>query len=182
MNALAAYGLVAHALIIGALFTLLPLGDLRPKIALAATTLSLLIGIAPGLHGLFGIPSVSLLLLALLQLANHTPSSFTVRPASGVLLFALIFYPMAHGFGPFDPYPLGYQPWAIIIALMPVAVALWWRRKPMGILILAGDLAAYATGVFPNFWDVLIDPLLVLLALAIVGRHLAIRFIASRRR
>lgn len=181
MNALAAYGLIAQALVFGALAALLPLGEFRPRVGLAATTLALLIGIAPGLHGMFGMPSVTLLQLAVLQLAGK-PSPFTWRPAAGVLAFAALYYATAHGLGQFDPYPLGYQPWPIVVALVPLAGALWWRRLPAGLMILAGDLAAYATGVFPNFWDVLIDPLLVLLSAAMVGRQLVQRIIAARIR
>ena len=48
--------------------------------------------------------------------------------------------------------------------------------------MLAVNLAAYATGAFANLWDVLFDPLLVLLALIIVGRRAVTRLIASRIR
>ena len=178
MSFLAAYGLLAHALIFGAIAALLPLGILRPKAALAATTLALLVGIAPGLHGILGTPSVTLLQLALLQLANKTPSPFTVRAAIGVLAFAVIFYAMSWGFGPFDLYALGFQPRAILMAMLPLAAALHWRKMHAALLILAVDLAAYATGVFPNFWDVLIDPLLVLLAFCMVARQAYLRFSA----
>ena len=182
MNALAAYGLIAHALIFGALVSLLPLGEWRPRVALAATTLALLVGIAPGVHGIFGMPSVTLLQLALLQLAGRSPSPFTFGPALGVLTFAACFYGLAYGSESLDPYPLGYQPWPIFLALIPVAAALCWRRMPMGAHLLSVNLLAYATGVFPNFWDVLIDPLLVVLALAIVSMQCWARFSASRRR
>ena len=74
MNTLAAYGLLAHGLIFGATVALLPLGELRAKAALMATTLALLAGIAPFMHGTFGTPSLTLLQLALLQLAGKTPS------------------------------------------------------------------------------------------------------------
>lgn len=182
MNLLAAYGLLANALLCGALVALLPLGILRQKAAMAATAIALLMGLAPGLHGIFGAPSVTLLQLALLHLANRTPSPFTVRPASGLLVFALFFYGAAWGFGPFDPYGLGYQPWPILLALIPIAAALAWRRMHTGLLILAIDLAAYATGIFPNLWDVLLDPLLVLLALAIAGRQAFLHFSARGNR
>lgn len=182
MNALAAYGLLAHALIFGALVALLPLGILRPRAALAATAVALLAGLAPAMHGLLGAPSVTLLALAVLQLADRTPSPLSYRPALGLLLFAAAFYPAALGWGSFDPYALGYQPWPLLGALVPVGAALWWRRQDTWLLILAADLAAWATGIFANLWDVLFDPLLVLLAAVIVGRRLAIRLIASRRR
>ena len=85
MNALAAYGLLAHALIFGAIAALLPLGILRPRVALAATAVALIGGFAPILHSLFGAPSLTLLQLAILQLADRTPSPFTHRPALGLL-------------------------------------------------------------------------------------------------
>lgn len=182
MNAQAAYGLIAHALIFGSLAGLFPLGEFRARVGLAATTLALLVGIAPGLHGMFGLPSATLLQLALLQLAGRTPSPLSWRPALGLLAFAALFYGTAHGLGPFDPYPLGYQPWPLVVALIPMAGALWWRGMPYGLLILAGDLLAYASGVFANLWDALIDPLLVLVAAVVVGRQLALRLIAARNR
>lgn len=178
MSAIAAYGLMANALIFGALAALLPLGELRPRAALMATALSLLVGIAPALHGIFGTPSLTLLQLALLQLAGKTPSPLSYRPALALVIFAALYYPSALGFGPFDPYALGYQPWALLAALLPVAGALYWRRLDHGLLILAVDLAGYATGIFANLWDVLLDPLLVLAALAVVIRRAALRFIA----
>jgi hypothetical protein len=172
MNALAAYGLLAHGLIFGALISLLPLGELRARAALLATGLALVAGIAPFMHGLFGTPSLTLLLLALLQLANQTPSPFSQRPALCLVVFGLLFYPAALGWGPFDPYALGYQPALLLAALTPLAAALWWRRQNTWLIILAIDLAAYASGLFANLWDALLDPLLFLLALAMVGHRL----------
>jgi hypothetical protein len=99
MNAVAAYGLLAHGLIFGALVALLPLGGLRQRAALTATALALIAGIAPVMHGTFGTPSLTLLQLALLHLANRAPSPFTYRPALGLLIFALLFYPAALGWG-----------------------------------------------------------------------------------
>lgn len=182
MNILAAYGLLAQALILGALASLLPLGPLRARTALATTALALIGGIAPLLHGTFGAPSLTLLQLALLQLAGRTPSPFDWRPALGLLLFALLFYPLALGVGSFDPYALGYRPQALLAALPVLAAALWWRRRDDWLLILAIDLAAYAGGLFDNLWDALVDPLLVLLALVVVGRQMMRSASASRTR
>lgn len=182
MNAVAAYGLLADALVFGAFAALLPLGPLRPRAALAATAVALIAGIAPVMHGTFGPPSPTLLLLALLQLADRTPSPLSGKPALGLLLFAVPFYAAALGWGPFDPYALGYQPWAILAGLAPLAGALFWRRQNLWLAILAVDLAGYAAGLFVNLWDALFDPLLVLVALTVVLRRAALRFIASRRR
>jgi hypothetical protein len=70
----------------------------------------------------------------------------------------------------------------LLTALIPLAAALWWRRQTIWLLILSIDLAAYASGVFANLWDVLLDPLLVLLALIIVCRQGVIKIIAARSR
>ena len=180
MNALAAYGLLAHGLIFGAMFALLPLGMLRARAALVATTAALLVGIAPIMHGVFGTPSLTLLQLALLQLAGRTPSPFSWRAALGLLAFAALFYPLSLGLGSFDPYALGYQPLALLAALIPLGLALWWKRLDVWLTILAIDLAGYASGVFANLWDVLLDPLLVLLALILVVRQITIRWLATR--
>jgi len=182
MNIPAAYGLLAHGLIFGAMTAVLPLGEMRARVALATTTLALLVGIAPGMHGFFGTPSLTLLALAVFQLAGKTPSPLGYRPALGLLVLALPFYATALGCGSFDPYALGYQPAMLLAALLPVGLVLYWKRQDRWLLILAADLAGYASGVFANLWDVLLDPLLVLLALIIVVRQLVIRFIASRTR
>lgn len=181
MNALAAYGLLAHGLLFGALVALLPLGEMRARAALAATAMAMVVGIAPAMHGVFGTPSLTLLLLATLQLAG-LPAPLGERAARGLLAFALPFYAMALGLGAFDPYALGYQPWAPLALLAPVGIMLWWKRQDAWLLILALDLAAYAGGLFANLWDALFDPLLVLLALIVATRPWAARFIASRNR
>ena len=180
MNAHAAYGLLAHGLIFGAIVSLLPLGELRARAALLATGLALVAGIAPMMLGTFGAPSLTLLQLALLQLANNPPSPFGQRSALGLFIFGLLFYPTALGLGAFDPYALGYQPWVLLAALIPIAGVLWWRRQNTWLIILALDLAGYASGLFVNLWDALFDPLLFLAAAFVVGQRLVLRVIASR--
>ena len=206
MNFIAAYGLLAHALIFGALTALIPFGELRARVALAATTMALIVGIAPGMHAFFGTPSLTLVALAVLQLADKTPSPLSYRPALGLLAFALLFYAASIGMGSFDPTPAqtaahaarlprraglavrgmvlghGGGQGALLAALLPLGLALWWKRQDVWLAILAIDLAGYASGFFANLWDVLLDPLLVLLALIVVVRQQVIRFIASRTR
>lgn len=173
MNITAAYGLLAFGLIFGALIALLPLGILRARAALLGTGLALVVGIAPLLHGVFGIPSLTLLQLALLQLANKTPSPLGLRSAMTLALFASGFYLLSSGLSSFDLYALGYQPKALLFSLIPVALLLGWRRLDHWLCILAIDLAGYASGLFANLWDALLDPLLALLALLVVIRQSA---------
>lgn len=182
MNLSAAYGLLAHALVFGALAALLPLGPLRPRAALAATASALLVGIAPFMLAIFGPPSLTLLLLALLQLANRTPSPLSYRPALCLLAFATPFLLTALGWGAVDPHALGYRPAPLVAALLPLGLVLWWKRLDTWLLILALDLLAYGGGVFANLWDALLDPLLILLAATVVARQWIVRIMAARRR
>lgn len=183
MTPLAAYGLLAHGILCGALVSLLPLGHLRPRAALIGTSIALLAGLAPVLHAWFGPPSITLLLLALLHLPGKVRSPLGYPGALAVLLFAALFYPAAlGGWGSFDPYAAGYQPHWLLLALGGLALFLWWRQAGLWLLILAGDLAIWLTGIFPNLWDVLLDPLLVLLCAAIVVRRHAARWFSARRR
>ena len=175
MSATALYGFVAHAIIFGAFIMLLPLGDRRRMLAFAAIPFALATGIASFMHGFAGTPSLTLLALAVWQLIAIKPAPLTYRPALILLALALPFYAMALGLGPLDPYALGYQPLPMLAASLPLAALLWWRRLDGWLLILALDFAGYASGLFANLWDVLFDPLLVLVALTVVIRHHARR-------
>ncbi|MCG2576407.1 hypothetical protein LZ012_05300 [Dechloromonas sp. XY25] len=182
MSIEAAYGLLAHALVFGALTALLPFGMFRARVALAATALSLMIGIAPLMLAFFGPPSTTLLCLAVLQLSGAPISPLSRWPAAAVPGTAVGLYLSAAGWLPGDMYALGYQPWPLLAALLAIGVALCWKNQTTWLLILAIALLAYAGGLFANLWQALLDPLLVLLALAVVLRQGAVRFIASRNR
>jgi hypothetical protein len=175
MSATALYGFLAHGIIFGAFVMLLPLGDLRRMLAFAAIPVALATGIASFMHGFVGTPSLTLFALAVWQLIAIKPSPLTDRPALALLSFAIPFYAMVLGLGPLDPYAPGYQPLPLLVAILPLAALLWWRRLDYWLLILALDLAGYASGLFANLWDALFDPLLVFVALAVVIRHHARR-------
>jgi hypothetical protein len=175
MSATALYGFVAHCIVFGAFVMLLPLGDRRRMLAFAAIPVALATGIASYMHGVAGTPSLTLLTLAVWQLIATRPSPLTCRPALALLAFAMPFYAMALGLGPLDPYAIGYQPLPLLVVSLPLAALLWWRRLDGWLLILAIDLAGYASGLFANLWDALFDPLLVFVALAVVIRHHARR-------
>ncbi len=182
MNGIAAYGLLAHGVIVGAMTALLPFGEWRARVALAATTMAMLVGIAPAMHGFFGAPSVSLLVLAIFQLADRRPSPLGYPAALTILLFATPFYAASLGGGLFDPYALGYHPGTLLAALLPFGLLLWWKRLDGWLIVLTADLAGYGSGIFANLWDVLFDPMLVLLAAAIVVHRRLIPIIAARSR
>ena len=173
MNPTAMYGFLAHGIILGAFAALLPIGGTQRILGLIAIPVALGAGVASFMHGVIGTPSLTLLALAICQLAGGTASPLNYRAARTLLTFAVPFYAMALGVGPFDPFALGYQPLLMLVASMPLAAMLWWRRLDYWLLILALDLAGYASGLFANLWDALFDPLLVLVALAsVVRQHL----------
>lgn len=182
MSLAAAYGLLAHGLLFGALTALLPLGKFQARVALAATALSLVIGIAPIMLAVFGPPSVTLLALAVLQLAGHRPSPLTRWPALALLGTATCLFASGAGWMSGELHALGYQPWPLLAALLPIGLALYWQRQSWWLLILAAGPLAYAGGLFANLWHALLDPLLVVLVVAVLLRDLAARFIASRSR
>lgn len=168
MNAV--YGLFGAALLIAAAASLLPV--VRPNrrwLAAAVFILALLPlwageSAAQWLHGNLGAPSFTLCQLALLASLRH-PLPTWPRPAlAGVLLIALLFYTLALGLGPFDPYGLGYRQPLPLLLLLPLAFWLWRSRRHAWLYILTLDLTAYASGLFANYWDALFDPLLFLLA------------------
>lgn len=182
MTLQAAYGLLSHGLIFGAFVSLLPIGFLQARAGLAGTAFSLIVGIAPAMHAFFGTPSATLLALAILQLAGHKHAAISVQGARGLIIFSALYFTTALGWGPLDPYETGFQPWALLAALLPIGLALWWRGMHLWLYILAFDLALYASGVFANLWDALLDPLLVLLAVLILARQQLLRILAKRAR
>lgn len=168
MNAAALYGLLAWALLAGAAAA--PFAHRRPwALALLAAGLALTPlfageSAAAWLHGAAGTPSATLLQLAALRLAAPRPGGWLRPPAALALLAtAVLFYPAALGCGAFDPYALGFRPWPLLAALLPLAA---WRRADAWLVVLGVDLFAYALGLYGNLWDALIDPFLTLGALA----------------
>ena len=95
---------------------------------------------------------------------------------SGIVAAAVIFYPMALGWGYTDPYRLGYgDPW-MLSALFLLAVAAWWGRYPLSALCIALAVLAWSLGWYEstNLWDYLLDPLLALYAIgSLLWRGLA---------
>lgn len=182
MTPLAIYGLLGHGLLCGALVGLLPLGHFQQRAALIATTIALLAGIAPVLHAWFGPPSVTLLSLALLQLPTTPCTPLTTRGARHLLGAATLFYVAGALPNEFAPYDLGYQPGLLLALLGGLTLWLWWQRQTPWLLILAADIGVWLTGIFDNLWDVLFDPLLVLLCAAIVGRQQVTHWLSARRR
>lgn len=90
-----------------------------------------------------------------------------------VALAAVALYPMALGFGAFDPYRLGYGNWLFVAMLMLAALAAWfWKNYPVALCIalatLAWSIGWYESG---NLWDYLLDPFVAIYALSALLVH-----------
>ena len=87
-----------------------------------------------------------------------------------IAVTALVFYPLALGFGPFDPYRLGYgSPWFLTVLLL-LALGAWVVRFHLVSICIALAVMAHAMAWHEstNLWDYLLDPLVSIYALAAV--------------
>ena len=83
-----------------------------------------------------------------------------------ITIIGLVFYPLALGLSPFDPYSTGYS--ASILIVLTVVLLVYGMRK--GNLVLSASMLlalwAYLLGLMEsdNLFDYLVDPLLFLYA------------------
>lgn len=85
-----------------------------------------------------------------------------------IVFAAVALYPMALGFGSFDPYRLGYGNWAFVLALLLASLTAWgWKNYPAALCVALAALA-WAIGWYEsgNLWDYLLDPFVAIYALA----------------
>ena len=92
------------------------------------------------------------------------------------LVAGLFLYPMAVGWGPFDPYGLGWHFGPLFAAVGLLASLLLWRRNRFGIVlvlaILAWHLGVTESG---NYWDCLMDPFYFLISVGMIsGRAVSV--------
>ena len=87
-----------------------------------------------------------------------------------IAVTALVFYPLALGFGPFDPYRLGYGSLGFLTGLLVLALCFWAVRFYLisiciGLAVMAHAMAWHES---TNLWDYLLDPLVSIYALVAV--------------
>jgi hypothetical protein len=100
-----------------------------------------------------------------------------------IALAAIALYPMALGFGSLDPYRVGYGKWLSVAALLPIALAAWFRRYYLVALCIALAVLAWAAGWYEsdNLWDYLLDPFVAIYALGAITMH-AFRILVKPQR
>ena len=131
------------------------------------------LSVAACVRGVTGDLSVTTLVLAgaacLAQLTGRMPiGQRDLRALFWLLVLAALFlYPFALGWTRFDPYALGYGSSEFLTALLLIALAAWWARLYVIVLIVIAAALAYLAGGYEsrNLWDYLIDPLVSVYAL-----------------
>ena len=80
---------------------------------------------------------------------------------------ALVLYPLALGWGDWDPYRLGWGTTGIWLGLLSISVVCWLIKLRLLPFLIALAVLAWSTGVLEstNLWDYLIDPWLAMVAI-----------------
>ncbi|MBU3576018.1 hypothetical protein [Polynucleobacter sp. UK-Mo-2m-Kol15] len=115
-----------------------------------------------GVTGELSIVTMLLLWSSILPAAKKTPMGFKVPLA----LIAIVFYPLALGFGMMDPYAWGYNSITFLIAIILFALACGLAGWIKGVWIISFAIMAWAAHWHEsaNLWDYLLDPFLAIWA------------------
>jgi hypothetical protein len=187
-------GLAGVALAMAAACLLLPgasrLRGKRLTWLLAAVFVAMLIPVhglplAAYVRGATGDLSITTLVLLLgaiwRRLAGRPAENGSVNLLA-IVLAALALYPMALGWGGFDPYRLGFgNPW-FLSGLLVVALAAIWLKLPgmaaaIALAVLAWSAGWYESG---NLWDYLVDPLVSIYAAGALVKRGILRLYSGR--
>jgi len=115
-----------------------------------------------GVTGELSIVTMLLLWSSILPATKKTPLGFKVPLA----LIAIVFYPLALGFGMVDPYAWGYGSIALLIATILFALVCGLAGWIKGVWIISFAIMAWAAHWHEsaNLWDYLLDPFLAIWA------------------
>ncbi len=138
-------------------------------------------GFLRGITGDLSVPSVLLLMLALVRsLAGYVWVEASDRHAmlNVTAIVAVLFYPFALGFTMFDPYRLGFGSLWFMAALLGVAVWASLRYSTLLALCIAMAVTAWTSGWYesPNLWDYLLDPWLAVYAFVAQMKYWFVRW------
>lgn len=124
------------------------------------------------LRGVVGDLSITTLVL-LCASVLRTQLGWPVLPGRDKLLLLLViaaagFYPLALGWGEYDPYRLGYGSYWMLAYLLGLALLAAWQGLPAITFTLAAAVLAWSAGWYEsaNLWDYLLDPLVAAYAVA----------------
>ena len=116
-----------------------------------------------GVIGDLSVVTMLLLWTSLLPESKPAPLAFKLA----IACIAIIFYPLALGFGMIDPYVWGYGSILFLIAVLLVAVVCSLGNWSKGVWMIALAILAWAAHWHEsaNLWDYLLDPFLAIWAL-----------------
>ena len=119
-----------------------------------------------GVIGDLSIVSMLLLWTSLLPGRKPTPLAFKFA----LSCIAIVFYPLALGFGMIDPYAWGYGSILFLIAVLLFALVCGLANWSKGVWIIAIAILAWAAHWHEsaNLWDYLLDPFLAIWGLMAV--------------
>ncbi len=132
------------------------------------------IPLAGYLRGITGDLSVTTLVLLGASLLHRLRSRAVLPGRSMLLMLAVIaaagFYPLALGWGEYDPYRLGYGSDWLLAYLMGIALLAAWKGLPAITFTLAAAVLAWSMGWYEstNLWDYLLDPLVSIYAAVVL--------------
>lgn len=84
-------------------------------------------------------------------------------------------YPLALGWGSFDPYEWGWRFSPLFVASAVLTTLLLWKRSRFGLVLLLA-IAAYHLRLLEsaNYWDYLLDPVYCLVSIIVLGWRLCV--------
>lgn len=125
-----------------------------------------LVAYVRGVTGELSIVTMLLLWTSVLPSAQKIPIGLKFS----VILIALMFYPLALGFGMFDPYAWGYGSIAFLGSVIIFAICCSLAGWTKGVWILSLAVIAWSAQWHEsaNLWDYLMDPFLVVWAITSV--------------
>ena len=87
------------------------------------------------------------------------------------VIAGVVLYPAALGIGSFDPYSLGWDSLALVVALGVLSIVLLWFDNRFALVLALGVLGFNLRLLeSSNLWDYLTDPILTVFSLGMVAR------------
>jgi hypothetical protein len=187
-------GLAGVALVMAAACLLLPGASRLPCKRLAWLMVAVFVAVLIPVHGLplaayvrgatgdLSITTLVLLLGAIWRQLAGRPAAIGSVNLLAIVLAALALYPMALGWGGFDPYRLGFgDPW-FLSGLLILALGAIWLKLPgmtaaIALAVLAWGAGWYESG---NLWDYLLDPLVSIYAAGALVKRVFLRLYSCR--
>lgn len=185
-------GWIAYASFALLLFLLVPTARLSNRTRLIVLAATLIIGAVPLPGGLplagylraftddLAMTTVLIMASAVLHRLGWMAAPSTAHRLQLFGFFILVgflLYPAALGLGMTDPYRWGYVPAPLIACVGVIAlIAVWFGNRRFALLLTLATFAyALRLKASPNYWDYLVDPLLVCFAVAVFVREVLVR-------